>query len=252
MFRKAGYKFIELIYYIRFFGTGTGFMVWLKILLSKKAEIKLSIPSFKNPVYIRRKDSDPAIFFQIFGEMQYQWHDMEHIHPLTIVDAGSNVGFSALFFAQKFPQAKIYCIEPDPDNYSQLLKNTTNYENIRTHQAALWPIDEMLNLNNNHQESASIRVERTNSANVEGISIPKLMQQYQIDKIDILKIDIEGAEKELFSNQPADWLSKVDIILIELHDMYIDGTSRAFFHAIHDRLDKMYIQGENIICYLKN
>ncbi len=177
---------------------------------------------------------------------------MEHIHPLTIVDAGSNVGFSALFFAQKFPQAKIYCIEPDPDNYSQLLKNTTNYENIRTHQAALWPIDEMLNLNNNHQESASIRVEKTNSANVEGISIPKLMQQYQIDKIDILKIDIEGAEKELFSNRPADWLSKVDIILIELHDMYIDGTSKAFFHAIHDRLDKMYIQGENIICFLKN
>jgi FkbM family methyltransferase len=252
MLRQAGYRFIELIYYIRFFGAGQGFSIWIRLVLSRAEEIRLSVAGFKNPVFIRRKDSDPAIFFQIFGEQQYKWGGIENLHPHVIVDAGSNVGFSALFFAHQFPQARIYCIEPDPSNYRQLLKNTAGYEQIRAEQAALWPYDEKLDLKNQDTESASIRVEKNDASMIQGVSIPTLMQRNAIDRIHILKIDIEGAEKELFSGDVSSWLSKTDIIIIELHDMYRAGTAQAFFHAIHDRFDKIYIQGENIICYIKH
>ena len=78
------------------------------------------------------------------------------------------------------------------------------------------------------------------------------MRQFELSEIDILKIDIEGAEKEIFESGNLDWLSKIKILVIETHDITKPGCARAFFNALHGKFDKLYIQGENIVCFLQN
>jgi FkbM family methyltransferase len=58
--------------------------------------------------------------------------------PPVIIDAGANVGLCAVFYANRFPDARIIAIEPEPSNYEMLKKNTAPYPNITTVHAALW------------------------------------------------------------------------------------------------------------------
>ena len=61
--------------------------------------------------------------------------------PRVVVDAGANIGLSTVFFANKFPQAKIVAIEPEPSNFAMLRDNVAPYPNVTPVQAALWKED---------------------------------------------------------------------------------------------------------------
>jgi len=77
------------------------------------------------------------------------------------------------------------------------------------------------------------------------------MEKYSLREIDMLKIDIEGAEKYLFQNNPHEWLSKVKCLIIELHDNLQPGTSQAFFREMAKYDWFTFIKGENIFCLRK-
>ena len=53
-----------------------------------------------------------------------------------------------------------------------------------------------------------------------------------IETVDILKLDIESAEKELFNFNTENWLPRIETIVIELHDWMKPGCSNSFFRAI--------------------
>jgi len=82
---------------------------------------------------------------------------------------------------------------------------------------------------------------------VPAITMTEIIDKYNIQRIDILKIDIEGAEKELFSYNYESWLPKVRCIVIELHDLYRPGCATAFFKAISNRQFNMFCKGEDIV-----
>lgn len=65
------------------------------------------------------------------------------------------------------------------------------------------------------------------------VSLPDLLTRYGIDRIDLLKIDIEGAEREIFSDS-APWIARVGAIATELHDHLTPGATRAFEAATAD------------------
>ena len=73
------------------------------------------------------------------------------------------------------------------------------------------------------------------------------MIEYNFPKIDILKLDIEGSEKELFETNFEDWLPKTKILIIELHDAMKTGCSKSVFNAISKYDFSFSIKGENII-----
>jgi hypothetical protein len=62
------------------------------------------------------------------------------------------------------------------------------------------------------------------------ISVADLMRSFDLDHIDVLKLDIEGSEKEVFEDS-AEWIDRVSAIAIELHDRFKSGCSRAFYAA---------------------
>jgi FkbM family methyltransferase len=168
--------------------------------------------------------------------------------PKIIVDAGANIGLSAIYFANKYKDAKIIAIEPEDSNFSVLEKNAAPYENIIPLKAALWPQEGMVSLHDPKGSKCAYQTyrncESVESNNIKCITIDSILMKYRIDYIDLLKIDIEGAESEVFNDQ-CDCISKVGVIIIELHERLKTGCNRAFFAAVKGHFDYEWIGGEN-------
>jgi FkbM family methyltransferase len=223
--------------YIQAFGL-SGITVLRKIhfnpLQKQTKIISINLPGYLAPVYIRTGTSDRHIFTQIFVEKEYEFTSPD-IHPKIIIDGGANVGFSSIYFAHEYPQAKIFAVEPEKSNFRMLVKNTRAYKRIIPVHAALWNRNCELYLRNEKSRKSAVQVnqkkEGTNER-ISGLTIEDLMKNAKTDHIDILKLDVEGSEKELFGCNFESWLNKVDMIAMELHDRFKEGCSDAFFEAI--------------------
>lgn len=176
---------------------------------------------------IRKGDSDIRVFKQIFLDEVYQFFPQD-FSPKIILDAGANVGYSAVWFASKFPNAKILAIEPEKSNFDVLKKNTESRSTIFPIQAGLWFEKTFLKIHDTKAGSWAFETKLPKDGektDVETVTIPELIRDYQLTQIDLLKIDIEGAEYELFENHAEDWLPFVNMIMIETHDRMRPGCS---------------------------
>jgi FkbM family methyltransferase len=167
----------------------------------------------------------------------------------VIVDAGANIGLAAIFYANRYPSARIIAIEPERSNYEVLARNAACYPNIVPIRAALWKENKEINIHNPGKAHTTFQIEsqHARSANARwgaapGITLDKLMADEGIDYIDLLKVDIEGAEKAVFENSAA-WTSRVGVIAIELHDWIQPGATQAVRQATRD-FEIEWTQGE--------
>jgi FkbM family methyltransferase len=136
----------------------------------------------------------------------------------VIVDAGANIGIAALYFSRCYPHAKIYCIEPVPANFTLLVSNISNTVTagkITAFQSALYITDGQLLINDSGW-AYNASIGKTGEIPVKSVTIQRFLQSNQLKKIDLFKIDIEGAEAAIF-NENLDWTIHVNAILIEIH-----------------------------------
>jgi FkbM family methyltransferase len=171
----------------------------------------------------------------------------------VIVDAGANIGLAALYFANTFPGARIIAVEPAACNISLLRKNTAHYPQIEVVEAALWKENAQLDLvdpgigywgfRTREQQKMPAAGGAVRQA-VRGITIDALLEACAVDYVDVLKIDIEGAEVELFEH-PGSWLDRVGLLIIELHDRMRPGCSRSVYRATVG-FERAWETGENV------
>ena len=168
-----------------------------------------------------------------------------------ILDCGGNIGCSAVFFANVYPNAQIYSVEPEIRNFKMLTYNTIFYDKVHPINAALWDKETFIKIaDENADTNGYMTIETTadDSDALKTTTVSKLLAESGFDEIDLLKIDIEGAEKEVFSAPNVDeWLSKVKVLVIELHDRMKKGCSRAFFKAVSNYDWHFEFRGENLI-----
>ena len=207
----------------------------------------------RRPIELRKHDSDSEVFEQVFVECQYRGVWTAQRDPEWILDAGANVGLSALHFHDLYPRARIIALEPSPANFQQLLRNTGGISEIVSLNAALWEKEEPVIVANPASSGCAFQVQRASQTGtaVPGYTVEHLMRMYDTEKIDLLKIDIEGAEKVVFEAS-TEWLSKVGVIAIELHDHIRRGCSRAVFGALSGRDYRLRLAGENIVIHLEH
>ena len=197
-------------------------------------------------VTLRGKSSDFRVFDEIFIKDQYDSHLLPK-NPKVILDAGANIGLSSIYFAVRFPKSKIFALEPENSNYQILSKNTKSFENIILLKKALWSHSTDLHISNPSAEKWAFNFteSKLSTENLyEGISVEGFMTDYSINEIDILKLDVEGAEKDIFSKN-IDWIPKVKLIIVELHDRIVPGCSREFFASTSQYKFEEYRKGEN-------
>lgn len=226
-----------------------GFFNGLKFYKAVKhqKQTSLQFSNLPHPVMFRGIYSDYAIFEQIFVEHQYTL-PIDLINPSTIIDLGANVGYASVYFANQFPTATIFSLEPEKNNFNIALENTKAYKNIRLEHGAIWHVAETIHITDNGFGEAGFMVENGNGPNaIRAFTVQEIMRLMDVQTIDILKIDIEGAEKEIFENNYETWVPNTKIIIVETHDRYKKGTSKAIFNTIAKYDFSLELKGENLI-----
>jgi len=152
-------------------------------------------------VVMRSAGGDLSSFFEVIGERAYDI-PAEYLDPATvrtIVDCGAHLGFSAIFFARKYPQARIVALEPNPTNFSLLCRNVAAFKRITPVQACVTGQSGTVMIST-AGAGDSHRIVETGGLAVEGMTIAEICTRFGIETIDLLKMDIEGGEAEVFAN----------------------------------------------------
>ncbi len=208
----------------------------------------ISLPNIQHPFSIRNNPFDLATLEEVLLQKTYQLPFQ--FNPQYILDAGGNIGLTAIYFANVYPSAQIVTIEPDSDNFQVLLKNILPYLNINAVQKGVWHSKSFLQVidNGNGNNAFTVQeVDQEKDSNVEAIGIADIMESYNWPHIDLLKVDIEGSEKEVFETNANTWLPKTKILFVELHDRMKQGCSQAVFKAINQFNFSCEIVGENLL-----
>lgn len=250
--RNFGYKIIYLVQLARYFGFVDAIKIFFGLIMGRrKHHVLISPKKFNNPVSIRKAASDLPIFYQVFCDLQYDISFFLDFTPMSIIDAGANVGYASLYFSNQYPQAKIISIEPESRNFEQLKMNAVAYPNIKPIQGGVWNQSGWAHIKNIQEADASFEIEvddKEGTNTFKTFSILDIMEIGGFNSIDILKMDIEGAEYFVFSENPESWLQHTKCIVIELHDHLQQGTSKLFFEAMSKFDWKTFVKGENLVC----
>jgi len=150
----------------------------------------------------------------------------DHIKDIKdpiVFDLGGHVGTTAIYFSLNHPNAKIYAFEPNPDFFSCFMHNTKNYHNIKCFNVAVGAgsVKRYLSTEREGYLADSFyygqNIER-NKVQVIALDFASIVKMTNVDHIDAMKIDIEGAEYEVFiSSSFAKFAKNIDFIIGESH-----------------------------------
>lgn len=199
-------------------------LAWPVLVRRTQGNLLVPITGLENPVTLRHGTSDFDVFRGVFLDGQYDVDVPGEVN--SIVDCGANIGLTMLFFRLKYPRARIVGLEPQDDNWATAVRNVGD---MTVHRAAVWSeLGEVAVKMGEYRDGRHWAAQVEAGKGVPAVTIPDITSKHGITTIDILKIDIEGAERELFSGDTS-WLKMVRCILIELHD---DDCTAAFMRAI--------------------
>jgi len=181
-------------------------------------------------VFCRAHTSDLGVFRQIFIDREYRCLD-DMREPGLIIDCGANVGYASAYFLARYPQARLIAVEPDAGNFAVLRSNLAAYSNRTTLiQSGVWSSETGLVMSeepfaDGREWSYTVRPNKPQEApTMHAVDIGGLLNRSGFDRISILKIDIEGSEREVFRHNYEAWLGKVDRLVIELHGADCEAT----------------------------
>ncbi len=207
------------------------------------------------PLIYRPHTSDWAVFGQIFLEREYAClNDLPNVG--LVLDCGANVGYSSAYFLTRFPTCRVIAVEPDPHNFGILDRNLTPYGDRATAiRAGVWSHPTRLTLSevpyrDGRDWARQVRECRPDEpGGLPAVDIGTLLADSGLERISLLKIDIEGAEAVVFADPAAPWLDKVDTLVIELHDDSSFGECTPIFErAIDGRGFTLSRSGELTVC----
>ena len=181
--------------------------------------------------------------------------------PSLIIDAGANIGASALYFLNLSENAFVFAIEPDVNNWQLLELNTQDYPAKTNFLGAIAEQDGELLLEDPGHSDWGFRTRPVSAADaaapgvkarVRSISPDTILSDPRVAAMTplIFKIDIEGGEDRLFSGDTS-WMTKFALIIVELHDWMLPftGCSRNFLKAAaHYDFDLVH-KSENIFLF---
>ncbi len=235
--------------HVRAFGVVRGPWLWyqLRSTPSDGRLIRVRVPGDPAPIFLRPGTSDASMFRQVFLDEEYRMPFV--VRPTLIVDGGANVGLATRYFRRIYPQARVVAVEPEASNVALLRKNTAHDAQVRVVHAALWPHPTRLIIQNPDESKSTFQVGEAPPGalqDVGAVTIAQILDEAAPDEIVLLKLDVEGAEKEIFTDSTS-WLERVAVIAVELHDRFKPGCSEALFAALESCRFEKYQRGENII-----
>lgn len=188
---------------------------------------------------------DPAYYTydEVFNKNIYENKLIKINEGDIVLDIGANYGFFSLY-AENFKPSKIIAFEPSKKifNYFDL-----NFNNGVKHQKAISGLSGTSKFSDDNSSSASSRLLVNGEYEVEVVGINDLLNYLNLEKVDFLKIDCEGSEKEIFEEITLETISKINKIVVEYHS---DDIKHLILNKLHNFNFKVEnVTGELIFAY---
>ena len=232
---------------------------------------KIKFFSWNNKkIYYRTSSSDMSLIYEILlkPRKKAEYFFPKELEPKVILDIGGNIGITSIFLSTLFPKAKIYTFEPIKENFDLLKKNIQKYKKITAFNVGLASKNGSFKvyLSDNPENFGGASLYSEGDGNdIESFSecevknINEFLKDHDIDSIDLIKIDTEGAEFEILSTLNKNLLKKVSWITGELHGnndfklldyLHRIGFSISLKKQIDNRLFMFSAGKENIVTKL--
>ena len=207
----------------------------IKLYFGLKNQAETIHLSNNQKIFLRKNTKDYETFDEIFIANIYNLP--LPIQPKTIIDGGANIGLATRFFKMKYPDANVVTIEIDKENLEMVAKNTTGLAQVEIIKKGLYNKKAFFKVEDPFGATNSFvikEVSEQDDFDIESVTIQEIITANNWESVDILKLDIEGAEKQLFESNYQSWLPKVQVILIETHDRMIPQCSITVMKALDE------------------
>lgn len=225
---------------------------WDNHLLEPLGNIVVTIPGTEHKVSLRTGTCDIILYYDIFLKEGYGKIKLENVE--TIIDCGANIGLASVFFLIQYPDAKVIALEPDPVNFGICQNNLKQFgSRAVVLNSALWHENCAVKINPTNRGTWASTVapatEKADKTSIRAFDMQTIMQKHNLKEIDMLKIDIEGAEEAVFSSCNLGWLDKVKCLQIECENIQ---TKDVFVNAVSPRGFELSRFSEIMIAVNKN
>ena len=179
-------------------------------------------------VYYRPGTTDPLIVQQVLLKTgrKAEYYLPPNLHPEVILDIGSNIGASILYFHNRFPNARILGFEPHPETFAVLQQNVSGLPHVSVFNCGLGAVNTRVSVPGESINFGAFstagrqRGQKEDRKTVECDirRVDDVLRELGIDKVDLIKIDCEGAEADVFAGLSSEILERCQWIVGELHD----------------------------------
>lgn len=218
---------------------------FLGVWILGKAEFRARVRGSRTALLVRPRHTDINCLWQIFGGLDVKLPG--DAQPAFIIDGGANVGYASVYFANAYPNARVIAVEPEQGNVDVLRRNVAPYPQVEVVHGGIWSETARLKIQNPDAPSWSFSMVSASDEDqdaIAGYSIPDLMQRSGANRIGLLKLDVEGGERELFTNGLDRWIDLVDVVQLEIHG---SEAHDAVFSAIRNLDFAVSYQGEKVL-----
>ena len=235
MIKRVAHKITRLTRYFRLFQRFRDMVAYYRCRHAPFADglVELRVRQAPVSVLCRPRTSDSFVLWGTFGEKFHRPH-VALTGNVVILDLGANVGYTAVDYAVCYPEARIFAVEMDADSADLARRNLKVFgERCTVLHAAVWSHDGEVSYSG--EEAWGFRVNSSqdktnNERRAPAVTIPTLLEQLSVEKVDFMKMDIEGAEAEILT-PTASWLKRVAALKIEIHPPMTFDTCKAVLQA---------------------
>lgn len=212
---------------------GFGVPLLKKIIKYHSRTLRVTIRAFGRTGEVHIMDgSDIAVLIEMFMDEEYAFPLSGD--PEVIIDLGSNVGISVIYFKLRYPHARVYAFEPNPSAYERLVQNVRQFNDVKSFELAVGKEDGEVSFFVHPESSMSSSLVDRDGQGMQQITVPLLSLSSAIAKTDerlvsLLKFDIEGAEYDLFAHTEV--LPQVECLVGEIHLDLIGVSEEEMLHC---------------------
>jgi FkbM family methyltransferase len=205
-------------------------LVIIRLTGTPQNKYRLRLPRYSHPIFIRGgRSTDALALYEVMVTNEYALtNDLDS--PAFIIDGGANVGMASVYFLNRYPTARVIAVEPGDANLEMCRLNLEPYGNrVTLVHGAIWKSGGRLSFEMGDQEWLG-QVREDQSGSVAALTMASLIARGS-GQVDLLKLDIEGSEREIFGPDAHEWLPRIRNIAIELHG---DDRKDQFFAALDE------------------
>jgi FkbM family methyltransferase len=179
-------------------------------------------------IYYRPGTTDPLVLQQVLLKTGHkaEYFLPPRLHPEVILDVGSNIGASVLYFHRRFPGARIIGFEPHPETFAILQKNVGDLESVTVLNCGLGATNSRVTVATESVNFGAFstkgrrrgQTEQRETVECEIRRVSEVLHELGINKVDLIKMDCEGAEADVFAGLSPEILERCQWIVGELHD----------------------------------